>query len=334
VSPSLPPSLRRAIAAMVVLAPCGGVAAAATTTPPKPTTPPPGLTQLQPKDPAASRHLALQQQALDLINAANRDVRKAKPSCNAPVPHPAPSQTHDAPSQPVLDAIAALRRPGTAEDALPDRAIAVPFGGETYVDYTRSVTSAGGKSFYVVIARAVRPVYRPSAACLDAQHARLVELTRHVDAKVRSLALEEFGKMRQGQEQNARQPTTPQDGIYLFSKGKDGVGVASGGGGSDIASFLRAGLVMGSGRNTDSTVTALVPDGVASVTLEYPKRVSRGRWYKPTVYPSAYTRTVAVQQNVLSVHVPRGAMDAFAARMVWRDADGRLVRVVPGPRGA
>jgi hypothetical protein len=316
---------------VVVLASCGGVATAGTT-PPKP--PPPGVPQLEPKDPAASRRIALRQRALDLVNRANSDVAKAKPSCRPALPHPSSSQTHDTPSQPVLDAIAALRRPGIADDAPPDGAMHLAFGGETYVDYTRSVTSASGKSFYVIIARMVRPVFRPSAACLDAEHARLVELTRHVDAKVRSLALEEFGKMRQGQEQNAKQPITPQDAIYLFSKGKNGVGVASGGGGLDIASFQRHGLLMGSGRDAHSTVTALVPDGVATVTFEYPKRVSRGRLYKPTVYPSAYTRTVTVQQNVLSLHVPRGPMDGFSARMVWRDAAGRIVHVVRGPGGS
>jgi hypothetical protein len=332
VPPSLPASARRAIAAVVVLASCGGVATAGTT-PPKPTPPPPGVPQLEPKDPAASRRIALRQRALDLVNRANSDIGKAKPSCRPALPHPSSSQTHDTPSQPVLDAIAALRRPATADDALPAGHIGVPFG-ETYADYTRSVTSASGKSFYVIIARMVRPVFRPSAACLDAEHARLVELTRHVDAKVRSLALEEFGKMRQGQEQNAKQPTTPQDGIYLFSKGKNGVGVASGGGGMDIASFQRAGLLMGSGRDAHSTVTALVPDGVATVTFEYPKRVGRGRLYKPTVYPSAYTRTVTVQQNVLSLHVPRGPMDGFSARMVWRDAGGRIVHLVRGAGGS
>jgi hypothetical protein len=64
------------------------------------------------------------------------------------------------------------------------------------------------------------------------------------------------------------------------------------------------------------------------VTFEYPKVISRGRDYRPTVCPSAVRRTVAVRQNALSLHVPRSALDASAPRMVWRDAAGSLVRVV------
>ena len=35
-----------------------------------------------------------------------------------------------------------------------------------------------------------------------------------------------------------------------------------------------------------------------------------------------------MQENVVSVRVPRPAGDAFPARMVWRDADGKPVRAV------
>ncbi|HVP03810.1 MAG TPA: hypothetical protein VMT10_14665 [Solirubrobacteraceae bacterium] len=91
------------------------------------------------------------------------------------------------------------------------------------------------------------------------------------------------------------------------------------------------GVFFASGGQHGSTLVGLVPDGVASVTLQYPRTVSRGRWYKPAVFPSAFTRTVRVQQNVLVVHVPRGGLEAFAARMVWRSADGKVLRVVTPP---
>lgn len=278
----------------------------------------------------AARHIALERAAYALINRADNHVSKTNATCKPSLPRPSRRTTHDAPTQPVLDAIAVLRRPAKTADAFPDRRGMFLFG-ETYIDYTRSVTAASGKSFYVVIGRGGPPSFRPSAACLDAEHAQLVKLLRGKNTKLRAAALGAFGKLRHGWEQNAAQPTTPQDGIYLFTKGARGVGIGGGGGGAGIADFLKHGTFISSGRDAGSTLVGLVPDGVATVTLQYPKTVSRGRWYKPTIFPRAYTRTVRVQQNTLSVHVPRGAGDAFPPRMIWRSAEGKIVRVVKQP---
>ncbi len=50
------------------------------------------------------------------------------------------------------------------------------------------------------------------------------------------------------------------------------------------------------------------------------------------MFPSAFTRTVHVQDNVVSLHVPRGAGDAFPHRMVWRDAAGKVIHTFTEPR--
>jgi len=81
-----------------------------------------------------------------------------------------------------------------------------------------------------------------------------------------------------------------------------------------------------------SRLNGLVPDGVASVTLEFPKVIDRGKYYKPTVFPSAFTTTVEVHDNALSVVVPRSAPDAFPHRMVWRDADGAVIHTYTDPQ--
>ena len=289
------------------------------------TRPPP----FAPKSPAAARALEEQQAAIDLINHASRDVSVARRSCR-PAPPAQTSETHDAPTAPALGAIAALRRPATPADAYPGRLTL--FGeGEVYVDYTRAVTAAGGQRFTIVVARSVRPSFRISASCLDAEHARLITLLRGKPRHLRSVALKEFGTLRHGQEQNSRAPTVPEDGIYLFTR--DAHGGGGGGGGGDVKAFLSHGTFGSSGgAGNEALLSGLVPDGVASVTLEYPKTVSRGRYYEPTVFPSAFTRTVRVQENVLAVHVPRNAGDAFPSRMVWRRADGSVLRVVKGPR--
>ena len=314
-----------AVAAVFVSAAGGGTAVARTAPTPAH---PPGIPVLVPKGPKAARHIALQNAAYALINRAGRQVWAARPSCKPSIPRPSSKTTHDTPGQPTLDAVAALRRPAEPGDAFPPDVPGVL--GETYVDYTRSVTSAGGKSFYILVARSV-PVSYPSAACLEAEHVRLVKLLRGRPHTLRATALEAFGRIRSSQQHNSATPTSPQDSLWLFSKGPGGTGLGGGGGGAGISSFMAHGMFFASGGEHSSTLVGLVPDGVATVTLHYPRTVSRGRWYKPAVFPSAFTRTVRVQQNVLVVHVPRGNLDAFAARMIWRSADGKVVRVARAP---
>ena len=65
------------------------------------------------------------------------------------------------------------------------------------------------------------------------------------------------------------------------------------------------------------------------MTLEYPKRVSHGPYYKPTVFARRFSRTVHVHENVISLHLTRGVMPAFPHRMVWRDANGHILRTIP-----
>jgi hypothetical protein len=280
-----------------------------------------------PKDAAAARHLRIERQAADLLNEAVRHVQTSVPGCAFRFRPTAPEPTHDAPSQALLDVLAPLRRaaePGDAATGVPLLGV----GGETYVDYTRTVTAADGRRLTIVIGRSTPAPFRPSKRCLDLEHAYLVKLVRHKPRKVRSLALGHFGFMRHGQEQNAKLPTAPQDAIYLFHEG-------GGGGGAGVADFVQRGVFGssggGPGSRAGSQLDGLLPNGVASVTLEYPRVRSRGRWFKPTVYPSAYTATVPVQDNVLSAHVPRPAEDAFPHRMVWRDAAGQVVHTFTDP---
>jgi hypothetical protein len=107
-----------------------------------------------------------------------------------------------------------------------------------------------------------------------------------------------------------------------------------GGGNRSLTSFRRSGLFTAGGTNDSgtstrtSTLSGLVPDGVATVTFEYPKIVSRGRDYKPTVYTRGLIRTVRVHDNVIVLRVPRDVANAFAARMVWRAANGTVIRII------
>ncbi|HZO36285.1 MAG TPA: hypothetical protein VFB41_05345, partial [Solirubrobacteraceae bacterium] len=88
------------------------------------------------------------------------------------------------------------------------------------------------------------------------------------------------------------------------------------------------GLVIGGGKPIphSTTVYGLVPDGVATVTLEYGKVVGGGRYLKPTIYPSGATRSGRVTNNLVAIRVPRDPFNALRAKMTWRDAGGKVIR--------
>lgn len=279
----------------------------------------------QPKDAAAARRIAMEQKVTDLVNKANRRISAKNAAC---VPHSPfedrKAPTEDTPSQAALDALAPMRRPAGPGDVIPGSRSEDLFVGQVYTNFVRTVTAADGSRFTVLIARLDAPV-GPPQRCRTAARAELVRLLKGEPKGLRTRALRlqsHAGRVPAG-------PSGPQDGIFLFSRRGDAL--TSGGGGGDVRSFLARGAFNSAGGGRSARLNGLLPDGVATVTISYPKRVSRGRNYKTKVYPSAFTRTVEVQENVVSLRVPRGADDAFPARMVWRNKAGAVVRVVKQP---
>lgn len=318
-------ALAAAVAGAVALVPAAAAPAVARTKPPKAL---PSPFHLEPKNRAAARHIALERKALDIINAAMRHVRGTVAGCDIrSALEGGHTETHDAPSADFLNSIAALRRPATPDELTGGPGVQAILPGATYVDYRRNVTAADGRTLTIVLGRRVVKPYIVPAKCLDAEH---TEILRHLKGKphtLRSATLKEFGQIRTGQEANASQPASgsPVDGVYLFHEG-------GGGGGADFAYFKKHGIFGSSGGDSNhATIDGLVPDGVATVKLIYPKVIPRGPDYKPTVYPSAVTLTLPVQENVVSASIPRSAPDAFARRMIWLDAAGNVLNDVIQP---
>jgi hypothetical protein len=96
-------------------------------------------------------------------------------------------------------------------------------------------------------------------------------------------------------------------GLGLFEFDRTGGG---GGGFADVHALLANQTVQTSGGNHRSTVTALVPDGVVSVTL---------RWHRGP------ERNVTVANNFWRTTVPLSGWRAFPTTTIWRDADGHVV---------
>jgi hypothetical protein len=214
----------------------------------------------------------------------------AQARCRVSQPHT--RITHRAPAAGLVSNMAVLRRPQQAGD-LPAHEI----GGFPFRllarDYVRKLATVGGTSYYLIPASLSYP--HLSRACLRqlSPHRRRIERRRERNARKRSREI----------------------GVGVFEFGRVG-----GGGGccGDLHALLNNRTIQTAG-DGHSTVTGLVPDGVASVTL---------RWHRG---PSE--RSAIVANNFWRVRVPLSAPRAFPHSTIWRDAAGHLVKSFREPGG-
>ena len=106
---------------------------------------------------------------------------------------------------------------------------------------------------------------------------------------------------------------------------------ATGGGGASAAD-IEQGRDIGTGppgSSTSSTLTMIVPDGVARVTLRYP--AGRASGYSTKISPPFTIRITPVNNEVV-VSVPRsgGGGAIHQAKMIWRAANGRIIKTFDG----
>ena len=123
----------------------------------------------------------------------------------------------------------------------------------------------------------------------------------------------------------------PHQGIMELARNVDlGHGLIGGtGGGGATAAAIEQGRDASSGppgSSTSSTVTLVVPDGVAKVTLRYP--AGRASGYSPKISP-AFTLTSAPVGNLVVLTLPR-SNPLQQGTMIWRTADGRVLRTFHG----
>lgn len=277
--------------------------------------------------------LRRERQVIALLNRAVRSVQRADRACRPPNPFKRRTTfTDDPPSEALLKTLGVLRRPQSPEEAqLPRDSYATHLPAEgIYRQHVRIARSTSGRSYLVVAARNTN-LYEPRPRrCAVALRRRFGRLIADRPARFRRAARRILdGVIRR--EWTARN-RGPREGVFLFDYGPDGGG--SGGGGVGVRFIRRYGMFGSSSASGQPTVVSgLVPDGVATLTAVFPREVSRSRYRPPKRYRRASRRTVDVQDNVVAFTVPRPAFDAYPKRMIWRDADGRVVRVVSDPRG-
>jgi hypothetical protein len=99
-------------------------------------------------------------------------------------------------------------------------------------------------------------------------------------------------------------------------------------GGATLSQVKRFGEWIAQGKGGGSLVAGLLPDGVAKVTVTYPK----GRGHPGGVaYPHAVRKTVRVRNNMALFRLGRTPDDASSpSRQIWLSKSGRVIRRAPG----
>jgi hypothetical protein len=268
--------------------------------------------------PAATAPAAgTQEDRLDLLNHAIRQVYAGAPSCRPPDPFSKKTTVTDAdPSAELLNTFAIFRRPATeAELAQVDGSERLPAQG-LYRRYVRIARSASGRQALIVPAQNTR-VYQPRPQrCIDALHRRVDTLLRGRDAAFKRATNRVLKQVIR--DEWAGPAKGPAEGLYVFTHNPGSAG-GGGGGGLDVDTVRTEGMAFSIGGRTRGTlVTTLIPDGVASIAILYPASATQ----------KAVERTLAVRDNIVSYRVSRPAGDALQPQMTWLAADGSVVRVV------
>jgi len=267
-------------------------------------------------------------EAVALYNKASSQVGREK-VCR-PEFGPA-TVTHDPPSQELLSTLGILRRPATPEDVLShDQLRFFPFMKGVYVDYVRIAHTADGREYQIIPAQNARAFPAESHACLHRVHVHLRRLSKGKPERVRRRALHFYNQRARNDRRLAK--NAPQEGVFVFSHGPNGAGGGGGGGG---AGYIRTHGEFGSSgtrQRDQAVVSGLIPDGVATVTSFFSRRAPRAPGRRPKDYGKPIERTDRVQDNMISFELARDAEDAFPAKMIWRAADGSIVRVIRNPQ--
>jgi hypothetical protein len=266
---------------------------------------------------------AVEKRAIRIYNSAAGRVAAIKHCQRRP---PQSTVTHDRPSDELLATFGVLRRPATSDDAVKAGQLQFLPAQDVYIDYVRTAHAASGRSYMIVAARNALSFEPQPADCIHRLHVLLRRALRGESRRVKRRALHFYNRTARNNKRLARR--LPREGIFVF--GRSASGDLLGGGGGAPTSYIREhGSFTSSGAsNARAALDGLIPDGVATISSTFARVHSRGPGRRPRVYPRVITRSDPVQDNIVSFTVARSAEDAFPSKMIWRDADGRVVRVV------
>lgn len=243
--------------------------------------------------PAPALEPALPPTESGYLQTAKQAAVARDPACST---QRVPPVNHGSPSRGLLSILGVLRRPTTPADKLGQWFLNDPHNeiGGVYVNYVRLARRADGNNFYIVPVSAggFRPV---PERCYGEEAAALAR--EQMSAASRAQILQYLAWERS-------QDVPHEDGICFAEVSPRGG--ASIGCGSQLSAIERHGTLTGDG----VLMSGVVPDGVASVTLRFPKA-------------SVTARAV---DNVFVAREPRG--DNPPPRIAWRSADGTIIKTI------
>jgi hypothetical protein len=251
-----------------------------------------------------------QDRELSYINAAMAKVLPT-PACQQGGPG-ASTISEGSPSERLLSILGVLRRPATPQDQLPARRAgrAYPPGVQNiYVHYIRLARVKNGVSYYIVPAGRVGVGERTSARCYAEQVAALRSELPRIPAALRASTLTLQTQLIAQRRRNEKQ--RPHEGICVETRSRAEGGGSCGDSASDIE---RRGTIQTDG----PIVSGVVPDGVATVTFQYP--ASKGL--------SALTVATDVVGNVFAVSIARANGGHFPPTIIWRSAQGNIIKTI------
>ena len=265
-----------------------------------PASPPPGGALAAVFGKAESRQL---RREMGYISTATRPVLNSA-TCQVRQPS-APSVVHGSPGPALLSALGVLRRPATPADRL--RAASQDGITDAYAGHTRRAVAAHGTVYYIVPTRDDPATWSPSSRCFSLQTAALARALPTIPASFRAptRALE-AQLIAYARNAVAR---APRDTLCLVTVRSGNLRGTDCGG--NLAAIQHGGLPT----DDNGTFTAIIPDGVATVTLRF--AAVQGR--------RAVSVTGIVHGNVLAVRGPRLAFGSSGPRatVIWRSARGR-----------
>jgi hypothetical protein len=228
----------------------------------------------------------------------------------------APAVSNGSPTPALLSVLGVLRRPPVAADGLP-RSVELNSVSGVYVRYIRLARVRNGVSYYIVpAARALDfsgPAASPSclSAILASVRAELPQIPRGLRPSTLALVSEAAANAR------LRDADAAAGGICLITVSADEQGGTCGASARDL---MQHGMLSAYG-----TLSGVVPDGVATVTIDYP---AIGRLVAQTV-----TTNVIGNVFVSSIKLVRGS--STTPKITWRSPSGRILKtVVETPRNS
>ena len=240
--------------------------------------------------------------------------------------HVAATNTGPPPAS-LLSILGVLRLPATAADKVPLPIVA--HQSDVYVNYIRFARSAFGISWYVWVAGPPEAFFPPAneTRCLAAQAADFHGELPSIPKNLRSATTRIFNAQLRAERTRDGEPPRP-PGVELFGLSPGGGG--AGGGGLDAAEIAQRGSwgssSGGTGNNPELTrFNGIVPDGVATVTLQYPAGKVGG--FSRRTAP-AVTITAHAVNNVVVVSVRRAGAQALRVTTTWRAADGTIIKTI------